>query len=227
MAKRRNAKNRPRRKPKTRPTPASNNRRTYNPRYKQAVSLNNPFPLVRYARLRYMDEFTLNPGIGTTIANSFRANGMFDPNQTGIGHQPMFFDQMMAIYNHFEVLGSRITATFIQASNVYVGIYTDDDTTFPTTSMAMLEQKGVKYRLMTNAQTNATTIRSNWSQKRTFPKSQGDTALKGNIGADPAEQSYFHVFAGAFNGNDPPVVNVVVKIEYFARFTEIKTQNQS
>ena len=35
-----------------------------------------------------------------------------DPNHTGVGHQPLYFDQLMTIYNHYIVIGAKITVKF-------------------------------------------------------------------------------------------------------------------
>jgi len=40
----------------------------------------------------------------------FRGDDLYDPDYTGSGHQPTYFDQLMAMYNRFQVLGSRIRA---------------------------------------------------------------------------------------------------------------------
>ena len=45
--------------------------------------------------------------------NQFVANGAFDPNLTGVGHQPRGFDQFMAGYETFTVTGSKISVNFV------------------------------------------------------------------------------------------------------------------
>ncbi len=49
----------------------------------------------------------------STVTNSyytqiFRGNSLFDPDLTGIGHQPRYFDQYAAIYNKYKVYSSKI-----------------------------------------------------------------------------------------------------------------------
>ena len=36
---------------------------------------------------------------------------MFHPDKSSVGHQPMYFDQLQAIYDHFTVINSRIKVT--------------------------------------------------------------------------------------------------------------------
>ncbi len=64
----------------------------------------------------------------TTVANSyytqiFRGNSLFDPDLTGIGHQPRYFDQYAAIYNKYKVYSSKIEIFVTNASaTVPIGI---------------------------------------------------------------------------------------------------------
>jgi len=37
----------------------------------------------------------------------FKANSLFDPDLTGVGHQPTYFDQLAAIYSQYCVLGCK------------------------------------------------------------------------------------------------------------------------
>lgn len=52
------------------------------------------------------------PTSGNAVTYFFSANGMFDPNITGTGHQPIGFDQMMLMYEQVTVINSSIEVTF-------------------------------------------------------------------------------------------------------------------
>lgn len=67
------------------------------------------FPNSKTLNLRYVEDFTLNPGITGAAVNVFSMNGLYDPNITGGGHQPMFFDNYMNIYGRYRVNYSYIT----------------------------------------------------------------------------------------------------------------------
>lgn len=66
-------------------------------------------PIIGFKKLRYHDTMALN------LINTFQAqkkyslNGLYDPDITGIGHQPLGFDQMMGLYNKYCVLGAKVT----------------------------------------------------------------------------------------------------------------------
>ena len=81
------------------------------------------FPFQRYATLKYCEAYTdVNPGAGQSSALIMRANDVYDPNRTAVGHQPTGFDQYMAMYNKF----------CVEASKIKVVAYTDDSNTLDT-----------------------------------------------------------------------------------------------
>lgn len=74
-----------------------------------------------------------NPAAGVTAVYVFAANGLYDPNITGVGHQPSGFDQYMALYNEYVVLGSTITVWYTNNdgnNHALAGVFLEDfDTT--------------------------------------------------------------------------------------------------
>lgn len=71
------------------------------------------FPDRVKTKLHYCDVVQLAASAGNPAIYQFRMNDLFDPDYTGTGHQPQWFDQLAAVYSNYKVLGSKITATFI------------------------------------------------------------------------------------------------------------------
>lgn len=67
------------------------------------------FPNTKTVNLRYVQDFVLNPGAGSTTVQVFRANSIFDPDFSGTGHQPMFRDNYAALYDTYQVNYAHIT----------------------------------------------------------------------------------------------------------------------
>ena len=66
----------------------------------------NPFPPSMICDLQYVDYGTVSSTGATTSTGSeyaFRLNSLFDPNLTGVGHQPRYFDQLTNIYQLYRV----------------------------------------------------------------------------------------------------------------------------
>jgi len=71
------------------------------------------FPDRLVTKLRYCDVVYLS-GAGVTLRqNLFRMNSLYDVDYTGAGHQPMWHDQLAAIYARYRVLGSKAKVTFV------------------------------------------------------------------------------------------------------------------
>lgn len=109
----------------------------------------NPFPNSKMVRHKYVDTVTMSvagaPGVAQLY--QFRANSMYDPDYTGVGHQPMFRDEMAAQYKHYTVLRSNIIVTFpsTDSQERFILIWVDDDVNIPSDQNAVMEQHKSKY----------------------------------------------------------------------------------
>lgn len=59
-------------------------------------------------KLRYVEQTTFTGTAGVQAYVTVMANSCFDPNSTGTGHQPYFFDQWKSLYLRYRVLGASI-----------------------------------------------------------------------------------------------------------------------
>lgn len=88
--------------------------------------------------MKYAEDInvTVNGTLGADYL--FRCNSIHDPNQSGVGHQPLGHDQYANFYKRYTVVGAKITVRFVggtvSGSTVdpnaitNVGITTIDDT---------------------------------------------------------------------------------------------------
>lgn len=53
------------------------------------------------------------PNTGSAIHHYFSANGIYDPNITGTGHQCIGFDQMMLSFEQYTVVKSKAALTYV------------------------------------------------------------------------------------------------------------------
>lgn len=81
-----------------------------------------------YTQTRYLTE----AGAGVGAFQSFRFNDLFDPDFTGVGAQPVGFDQLSAMYSRFRVLKTTVTATVAGTGNgAVVTLYPSAQSTLP------------------------------------------------------------------------------------------------
>ena len=105
----------------------------------------------KVARLRYTQTVTFAPdgGAGEFFKwHVWRANGLFDPDQTGVGGQPKGYDDLAAIYARNIVIGARCRMEYIpnygSQSNVgatpgMFGVYSTDRATIFTDNTNALQ----------------------------------------------------------------------------------------
>jgi len=178
-------------------------------------------------QLRYSDSFQLTSTAGTVATYVFAANGMFDPNVTGTGHQPMGFDQMMVFYNHYCVTKARLILVASNASSVPTSVVLRQDAspTPITTIDRILEIGGNSYVHLDAA--GSTNAQKELKLSLDIAKLQGitwtalmaDSTLRGDSASNPTELSYFHcqvMSAAGFTA----VVNFDVLIEFTSYFME-------
>lgn len=176
---------------------------------------------------RYVTDLRATSTTGSLAVHNFRANGMFDPDQSGTGHQPLYFDQLTAIYNHFTVIGSKISVTFTTDANTsfstIVGIAKNDDPTVtPATSANLCELSDTVHAVLRGSLYGQKQLTQSFSAKGTFGGSVlANDDLQGSASADPLEQTFYTIFV-----QNPllesSTVEVHIVIEYTAVWDELK-----
>jgi hypothetical protein len=79
--------------------------------------LRSPTGMADRVEIPLVYEDIISFSTGATQANYvFRGNGAFDPDATGIGHQPKYYDTWAAIYNRYRVLRSSIRVNWVNGS---------------------------------------------------------------------------------------------------------------
>ena len=72
------------------------------------------FPSGMRTKLRFSMRHTLNVAAADNISKiSFLANSLTDPYVGGVNHQPRGFDEFMAVYRTYTVVGSKISVNFM------------------------------------------------------------------------------------------------------------------
>lgn len=149
--------------------------------------------------LKYYEAVSRTSTAGAFTSYFFSANGLYDPNTTGTGHQPMYFDQLTSMYNHYIVHSSYIAVKIIPfnttGSSSGTAVIMGDDAASLTTSTisSAIEQKGAKWcnlPIYEDNQVYERTLRHSYNKRRVF-KNYKNTELVGTASANPAEGWYY------------------------------------
>lgn len=91
----------------------------------------SPFPPKLWTTLTYTDHATISAVAGTIGTYTFAANGLYDPNITGTGHQPRYFDTLCganataAPYGSYVVRAARAKVNGMMGGPDSTGIVSD------------------------------------------------------------------------------------------------------
>lgn len=154
----------------------------------------------------------------------FSANGCYDPDVSGTGSQPLYFDQLAAIYAHYKVTSSRIEIHVMDVVgyNSLVTLYVDDDTSYASFGEDAMQRPGAVWSTYSGGVDLPKPLVKTWNAKKTFGTSD-DSTLAGTAGAQPSEQSFFVFnYQDATAGRTAPFA-IVVQIKYQVLWYEPKT----
>lgn len=184
--------------------------------------------LVHKAKLRYVEQASIDATIGTRAAHFYSMNNMYDPNLTGGGHQPLGYDQLALLYTHYNVKSAKITVRFANTTahdGMWVGLTLTRDTAALAVSDTQLYENSWTKKRLINTQNKPVTLSwviniKKWlgikqssdpdSLRAAFPTTTG-----------PTEQVFCVIWAQALSSSpDPPAILFNVQMEYFSHFTE-------
>lgn len=192
-------------------------------------------PKTMLMKHRYTETIGLDAAGGGVSPYVFIANTLYDPNVTGTGHQPLMSDEMAAIYGSYIILGSKITAKFVNSSTgttvSHIGIFLSRDSSISTSQELVLEQQNTKHTTLglPGSTNGIKTITGNFSAKKFFSANPlTDDLQEALISADPQKKAYYILWQSSINSaNNPDAIDVLVSIDYIALWKNRKEVLQS
>lgn len=112
------------------------------------LTCRGPFPERLRVTSIYATDSQISSGVAGAIGNyRFRCNSLYDPDYTSTGHQPLGFDQAGALYDHYTVVGAKISVVFVNFSAVplAVALHQQDTVVNPAGISEAREQPGSKH----------------------------------------------------------------------------------
>lgn len=185
----------------------------------------------QHVTLRYSEIIPVTgAAAGVGVVNSFRANSIYDPNFTGVGHQPMGHDEWSSFYNHYQVKASRIKCQLANQEQTggepvvfWIELAAASAATLnPTTA---IERGRAAWKCVgQQTDTIAAPLNNEYDAMKFFGKAiANQTTQVANFGSNPSEDVFFHVGYGPMSTlATPRLWQLLVVIEYDCVFTEPK-----
>lgn len=189
------------------------------------------FPTTLRTKLKYHEAIALSSVAGTVSGNVFRAEALFDPNETGTGHQPMFFDSFAAVYNRYVVRGARIKVTFnptteTAATSMWVvGIVGQSTNTIQSDPNVLCEQGHSVWADVNgrNGGPNQKTLYLNYTPEKHLNLSYLDNDVGALVTSNPAVSYKFIIYGADRQSSGTTNMVAEVEIVYDCEFSDVIT----
>lgn len=204
------------------------------------------FPDSVQVKLRYVSFIRLNPAPANPDQHLFRCISVFDPDLSGVGHQPMYFDQWSGIYTKYTVKGAKCSMKWLPGSGtqnnqptglwgIYtstnqqgINVFTDTTGILEANNSTNMRCAGLLSTGLTNPSRQAT-VTSYFSTKKFFGITDPNdgNAYSAETGTNPQQEAYFCCYYADINGNDPGSQEYYVQIDYIVEFRDRRPIDQS
>lgn len=179
---------------------------------------------------KYVAAITRSSALGALGTYLFSANGLFDPDITSTGQQPLYFDQCAVIYDHYTVMASRIKLLFSGAGStsgpqIYCAVGKDDDVNTNYTSLADFVSDDVNAWGLTGGVDNkALRLKCSFNASQTYGIKDipADSTMSGSSSSNPTEQTYYRILVQEAGFSATATANIFVELEYDTVWRERK-----
>jgi len=155
--------------------------------------------------------------------HTFRGNGPFDPDVTGVGVQPYTWDQYTGLYDRCKAFGSKITVTWYAQPEAFTNfkiylIPSREQTLSYVDPSDLMVTPYAKWRSVTWLGTaRNSTLKHYSSVKRMYPSmTPKDDDFESTMVAVPEKQWYWNVFISTDSTDEVITVTFDVRITYYA-----------
>lgn len=200
----------------------------------------DPFPMIKNFIFNYSQDIDLLPSGSGAATNIWRANGLRDPDQTGVGGQPRYFDTMVSgndgvgPYRQYAVYGCKATVFARNQSAVHLFVAVTicpSSTTSPSTLAEARERGDTVMRILPPIGSGTATCKV--SMYRSMAKVLGlkdvmdDDRAKGDVTNNPSNPAV--VYTTTFNpdGSVAARVGMNVSLRYYCKLFQKNDVAQS
>lgn len=194
---------------------------------KNTVNFGLQFPKKVIMTHKYTEIASLSSS-NTLGRYAWKVNSLYDPNSSGVGHQPLYTDTMSQLYNNYCVIGSKCVARFFPSGSLstttMIGGYINDNTSAAAVSdyNTIVEQSMGKKAILLPGCSKPAVITLRWSGKKQWGKGfLHNPQMTADPNNDPAEKQYFDFFSIANDGTTSVTIRCEVTITYIAVWREL------
>lgn len=193
----------------------------------------SPIPLQYKTRMKYVQTFKILTASGSDYAiNTFRLNSIYDPDESGVGHQPYGYDTLEPLYNNYRVY--KVHATIecvgsIGSDKPIIGFLPCAGLPTITNFSHLLELPKSKWKQLDDSTRK---VKGSYRMSSvigvTPAQYKADDLFLSSMGGNPASLAYLAVFAGMPTTITPDVDwYITITLIQYVEFLVPKLQAQS
>ena len=197
-----------------------------------------PFVDNKIVKLKYHAAANLSVTAGAMTYQTFRLNSIYDPDLTGVGGQPRYYDQLLSAtgpYLRYRVIGCKVKIQFVNDNTAagalgYVGMYARDSTAAAISSTdltGLTELPNTKYTVLgtMNSSKGIIPMKAYWNIAKVMgiqdiaDSEDAEGAYNGN----PTDSVLLDVYYYPLDGATTTSIYALVDLEYIVQLMDLNT----
>lgn len=182
--------------------------------------------------LKYSEVVSITCTSGAVGTYVFRLNSPYDPNFSGSGHQPYYFDEMTSLYTTYVVYGCSAEVEFSSGSTsaITCAMHPSLNNSSATDAILECEKPHAKCGVLTP---NAGPLKlySYYDIGRVFGSSKNqilaDIAWQGTSGAGPSTTAYLKISVRPVDNSTTSTIFLNVALKMYIAFKQRIEQTES
>lgn len=159
-------------------------------------------------QLMYSEQISLTSNAGVPTHYTFRLNSIFDPNYTGVGHQPRGHDELALMYHKYCVRAAAIDIVALPnyqsgTSGKFTALVNNQTTVSSISQLYDMEEHTQRVIPVYTIGNSATTFGTNYSNRYTYyirlkdlyevKDVMDDNDAQANFGSNPVKTAMIHL----------------------------------
>jgi hypothetical protein len=182
----------------------------------------NGFPPEMDVKMRYVDSFALVLSAGVGGVYQYRLNSIFDPDLTGVGHQPYTRDTWAAVYSTYTVMSCRYVVQAVSTVPCTISTRAVNASNAPASYTLEQERPYSKSIFCTSTAVGTAVDTIDIAKILAIPRSQllnldNQTAQ----GSNPTNGVYLNIYAFGPDPTATPTIYFRIELDYSVRLTQL------